>query len=70
MTFDPSTWAWPQWTLFIIMILRLAIAAGLNGKPKVDKDGKPETYSFPIAFVGSAVALFILICGGFYGSGQ
>jgi uncharacterized membrane protein len=62
MTFDPSVWAWPQWTLFILMIVRLGINAAVHGQPR-----KEEKHNAFIVFFNAALVLFILICGGFYG---
>ena len=62
--FDPNVWAWPQWTAIILWIVHLATAAMLSGKPRTGE------HSFPVAFVGALISLFILTMGGFYGAAQ
>jgi hypothetical protein len=57
--FDTGHWHWPQWTMFIVSVLNLIFAAMLHGKPRSE-------YSFPLALVGFAIGMFVMISGGFF----
>lgn len=54
-----QAWAWPQWTVLILMFLALSSEAVSHGKTKHD-------YSFPVGVVRFCMWMFILICGGFF----
>lgn len=57
--FDPSHWAWPQWTMAVMLFLGLVISAGKHGEPR-------EPYNGFIAMVSFGLAVFILSFGGFF----
>jgi asparagine N-glycosylation enzyme membrane subunit Stt3 len=61
MTFDVAAWAWPQWTVFILMLVALAAGSVLHGK---DKDGRHNAF---VTWFTAALYLFLLTAGGFYG---
>ncbi len=55
-----DTWTWPQWTMAILMTLKLMTHASKHGKPlKCD-------YSFPMAIMTAFISAFILWKGGFW----
>jgi hypothetical protein len=62
------TWAWPQYLEISLMFLSLIYVAGKNGKPRLETDGSPERYSFPMKLVNVALMIFILVFGGFFGA--
>lgn len=60
MTDFTALWGWPQWTMAILAMTSLAMAAIDHGKPRIP-------HNFPLTLVCIGINLFILICGGFYG---
>ncbi|MDX5984683.1 hypothetical protein [Sphingomonas echinoides] len=57
--FDPSHWAWPQWTMAIMLFLWLLVSASSHGKPR-------EPYNGFTAIVRFALSVFLLSYGGFF----
>lgn len=58
MNIDTTFWHWPQYTLLVLLVLRMAVAMSRHGKPvKVD--------AWTILF-HTVIILFVLVCGGFY----
>jgi hypothetical protein len=65
-----ATWLWPQWTMFVWLLLHFIIRANYHGTVRKHlsgpKKGEPvEANGFTTA---SRIFLlvFILICGGFF----
>ncbi len=59
--FNPSVWAWPQWTIFIYILFCLGVGIAQHGKTS-----KTSPRGFFIG-VGVAIAkLVVLTIGGFF----
>lgn len=54
-------WAWPQWTVAILMCIHVSVVASLDGQPKRDK------WSFAESLVSQAFTAWLLWAGGFWG---
>ena len=54
------TWGWPQIVMAAILFLNLGLALAKDGTPRQGKE------SFPKTFVGVAINVIILYCGGFF----
>jgi len=65
-----ANWLWPQWTMAIIIIVRLIIFSSAHGKERVEttgeRKGRPQRYSAFAAFINAGLLISILICGGFF----
>ena len=60
MNISMAVWGWPQWTLFVLMIISLFAAAALHGKPR---EGE---YNAFLGWFKAGLIFFVLVCGGFY----
>jgi len=54
-----DNWHWPQWALFIIMVIELGIQCAENGNPRAHWSGFRGIFNF-------VFLLFILYEGGFF----
>jgi hypothetical protein len=50
---------WPQWVMFVLMVLGLGMAIGNHGQPQ-------RNYSFWTSLIGNAITFAILYFGGFW----
>jgi hypothetical protein len=66
MSIDTALWAWPQFTVLIILFLSLIINAQKHGKLNVDKEGNPDKVNFFTSITKVIFWLFVLIAGGFF----
>ena len=66
MIISTINWHWPQWAYLAILFLRFLYNVGNSGKPMVQKDKTPMTYSGASAILNASLMLFILISGGFF----
>lgn len=60
LAIDASQWAWPQWTYVGVFAFNLLMAIILDGQPKTGN------HSAGVTLVASAIALVILVSGGFF----
>ena len=68
--FDTSVWAWPQWTILVLLFLGFLITASQHGRPRVQLSGpdkgKPEEYNGFTSIARFALWMFVLVAGGFF----
>jgi len=61
LAFDTGMWGWPQWIVGILYVLVIVLSAFLHGYKRVGQ------HSFPATLVTSAIGIFLLTAGGFFG---
>lgn len=61
LAFDMATWGWPQWLMFGLYVLTTVLAAFIHGHRRTGE------HSFPVSLVTSAIGIFVLTAGGFFG---
>ncbi|KFL31463.1 hypothetical protein JP75_07905 [Devosia riboflavina] len=61
LDFDMSVWSWPQWTFMSIYVISVVMAAFLHGHRRTGE------HSFPVSITMSALGIFVLTAGGFFG---
>lgn len=54
-------WGWPQFVYLGLMVLGLGVGLAQDGQPK---EGK---HSFMTTLVATALVLWVVYCGGFFG---
>lgn len=62
LPFDMATWSWPQWFMFSLYVLNVVLVAFIHDHKRTGK------HSFPITLVTSAIGMFVLMAGGFFGA--
>lgn len=58
---------WPQLTYLALTVLGLGVVVAKHGEPKFDRNGDVEKHNAILSTVFTAVILFLLFKGGFFG---
>jgi len=61
LALDTVAWGWPQWVTAISYAIGALLSAALHGHKRTGE------HSFPISLVVSAIGIFVLTAGGFFG---
>lgn len=56
---NTDLWGWPQWTMAVLTVIALLLAANEHGKPR-------SPHSFPVSLVSVFIQVFVLYAGGFW----